>query len=180
MALVGLFFISQSSAAPVPLTSSSAAVAPYWGMVQSPEGYAIDTRKTRWKVSDIPQGAERADAAFRIDKSEGLLTVRIDDLKKARTPKSYMDSWMALYLRLGFEILGTRPFEHNGDTAYVVDLLQKDRSRQARQAIFFRNNQAVIISCHDVKESFAAALLECNKVIQSFRWTKPNIQAPRF
>jgi hypothetical protein len=168
----------QLSASPSPMTSTSKAVAPFWGLMQSPGGYVLDTRKTNWRVAETPEGAERAEAAFRIPDTEGLLTVRLDESKKARNPKSYMDSFMTLYHRLGFDVLGTRPFEQNGDTAYVIDLLQKDRGRQARQAVFFRGTQAVIISCHDLKEKFTGSLSECNKVIRSFRWSRPNLQSP--
>ncbi|MEQ1879076.1 MAG: hypothetical protein ABL958_20720, partial [Bdellovibrionia bacterium] len=109
------------------------------------------------------------------------LTVRLDETRKARNPKTYMESWMTLYHRLGFDILGQRPFEQNGDTAYVIDMIQRDRSRQARQAIFFRGQIAVIVNCHDNTEKFKSSLGECNKVIRSFRWTRaPAETTPKY
>lgn len=171
---------STGFTAPVPATSTSRIVSANWGLFQSPEGFALDARGSAWQVSEIPEGAENAEAAYRIPLSKSLLTIRVDEAKRARQPKAYMESWMTLYHRLGFDILGTRPFEQNGDTAYVVDMIQKDKSKQARQAIFFRNNKAIIISCHDEIEPFKKSLNECNKVIRSFRWNRTENPTPKY
>ncbi len=175
-----LIFLASvgATAAPTPMSSSSRAISPYWGLFVSPIGFAVDSRKTVWKVSEIPEGSENAQFALRT--ASALLTVRIDENKNARNPQSYMNSWTALYSRLGFEILGNRPFTQNGETAYVLDMIRKDKNAQARQAVFFRDNKAIIVNCQDSVEAFRTSLSECNKIIRSFRWIDPNILVPNF
>jgi hypothetical protein len=172
-----VLFALNASAAPVPLSSSSKAVAPFWGLYLSESGYVLDARKTGWKFSEIPEGSENAEHALRFQKA--LLTVRVDTNKKARNPKSYMNSWLALYNRLGFEILGNRPFTQNGETAYVLDMVRKDKGLQARQAVFFKDDKAIIVNCQDEAGAFKTSLGECNKVIRTFRWLDPAIQVPK-
>jgi hypothetical protein len=165
----------KAFASPIPMTSSSSAIAPYWGLYRAPQGFEIDSRKTGWKVSDSSMANENILVLFespeKFENVSAMLTARVDESRKAKNPKAYVEGWMSLYNRLGFDVLAHRPFEHRGETAFVVDLIQKSDKRQVRQALFFRGTQVVVITCNDHKDHFKETLPQCNRMIESFRWT---------
>ena len=66
------------------------------------------------------------------------MTVRIDrGVGKARNIKGYVQQWMGDYAKLGYRVLGSRPFRHKNETSYVIDVRNTKSKKQVRQVVFF-------------------------------------------
>src|SRR5690606_2220919 len=128
-------------------------------------------------LDQAPADAQGIDALYYAPTSagenRGLLTIRVD--KEVATPdlKTYMEKWNQEYPRYGFNVLGTRAFELDGQNGYVVDLVNRDRNRQMRQVIYYKDKVAVILSCRDDVKTFSNTLRSCNTIMTSFSWAKP-------
>lgn len=175
--LVG-FSIAQ--AAPIPMTSSSKAVSPLWGMFRSELGFVVDGRDSGWKISEGPEDNEKMLAVFKGPLQAGhekppIFTVRVDQNNSKQKSKDYVKSWLLFYDRLGIQVLGHQPFNNNGEGGYVLDLLNTNLKTQSRQALYFRGTQVVVLTCSDETKSFNTSLPTCNKLIKSFNWeSSPN------
>jgi hypothetical protein len=171
--------LSIAHAAPIPMTSSSKAVSPLWGMFRSELGFRVDGRDSGWKISEGPEDNEKMLAIFK-GPSEGrekppIFTVRVDQNNSKQKSKDYVKSWLLFYDRLGIQVLGHQPFNHNGENGYVLDLLNTNLKTQSRQALYFRGTQVVVLTCSDETKVFNTSLPVCNKLIKSFNWeASPN------
>jgi len=177
--LIVLFVLASLHvmAAPLPMTSSSQAIAPLWGMFRSDLGFTIDGRGTGWKISEGPQENQKVLAIFS-GPAEGhrspLLTVRVDENSTQQKHKDYIKSWLTFYERLGIQVLGHQSFKNNEEQGYVLDLLNSDLNTQSRQALYFKGARVVVLTCSDEPQHFNNSLTICNKLIKSFNWGTPN------
>ena len=169
-------FSTAVLAAPIPMSSSSKAVAPFWGLYRSDKGFTVDGRGSNWQISEGPTGAANILALYkstvRAGERPATLSVRVDDNIQRQKPGSYIKSWLLLYHRLGLDVKGHQPFLHNGEKGYVLDVIDRNLSVQSRQALFFRGSQVVILTCSDAKLKFDDSLPTCNKLIRSFKWSE--------
>ncbi len=180
MGILAVLFVLPLSlwAAPVPMTSSSKAVSPLWGIFRSELGFKVDGRESGWKISEGPTDNEKLLALFKGPlegrEKEPLFTVRVDENSSRLKGKDYVKSWLLFYERLGIHVLGHQPFNNSGENAYVLDLLNTNLKTQSRQALYFRGSQVVVLTCSDAPKFFNSSLPVCNKLIKSFSWEKSN------
>lgn len=130
--------------------------------------------KTSWWRAPVPASKKGVAVLFRAPLStqkdfQPIMTVRVGKTKQ--NINNYIASWMGDYSKLGYDILGSRPFKHENYRAYVVDVKNTTTKKQARQIIFLKDNNTVILTCIDKVQTFKSSLAECNKIVKSFSWT---------
>jgi hypothetical protein len=173
------------NAAPFPRAIPSTTIEPELGVfTHQKAGFKIEAKNTGWVLDQAPKGTQGVEALFHSPseggKDRGLLTIRIDQDIQAPTFQAYMEKWNQEYPRYGFDVLGTRAFELNGQSGYVVDLINKERSRQMRQVIYHKDKMAVVLSCRDDVKKFENTLKSCNTIMKSFTWlNNANEEAPQ-
>ena len=130
--------------------------------------------ETSWWRAPVPASKKGVSVLFRAPLTEQkdfqpIMTVRVG--KTGQSINNYVASWMGDYSKLGYDILGSRPFKHQNHRAYVVDVRNAATEKQARQVIFLKDNNTVILTCIDRVKTFKNSLSECNKIVKSFSWT---------
>ena len=130
--------------------------------------------ETSWWRAPVPASKRGVSVLFRAPLTkqkdfQPIMTVRVGKTKQSIN--NYVASWMGDYSKLGYDILGSRPFKHQDHRAYVVDVRNTTTKKQARQVIFLKDNNTVILTCIDGVETFKNSLSECNKIVKSFSWT---------
>jgi hypothetical protein len=171
-----LFFLDLAQAAPIPMSSSSRAISPFWGLFLSDKGFSVDGRASRWEIADPPADSLNVLALFKSPTKgtarPATMSVRVDDNTQRLQPQKYIKGWLLLYHRLGLDVKGHQPFLQNGETGYVLDVVDRGLSVQSRQALFFRGSQVVILTCTDAKAQFVDSLATCNQIIRTFKWSE--------
>ena len=138
------------------------------------ELFEFSNLKTSWWKAPVPADKEGVSMLFRapvLKKPNGfrpIMTVRLG--KTDKNVASYVASWMGDYAKLGYEVLGSRSFSHKKNSGYVVDVKNPNTNKQARQVIFLKDQNSVILTCVDKIKSFKSSLSECNKIVRSFNW----------
>ena len=149
--------------------------------LRSDEGFLFSQLDTSWFNSPTPEDKKDIHLLFRspqVNKGfQPIMTVRVDrSIGNTKNIREYVQQWMGDYAKLGYQVLGSRPFRHKNETGYVIDVKNtksntKKPGKQIRQAVFFkRREKAVILTCIDNISSFRTTLKECNKIIRSFTW----------
>lgn len=167
--------ILKVSAAPYPVTSTSALYSLLQGTYLSSIGFKIDSKKSGW-VQQMPPENSKILTLFRPPiksnekHSEALLTVRAELLKKSLNLKQYAKTWINDYLQFGFNILGSQFFNQNENLGLVVDLVNYTTQKQIRQVVYLTNQKAIIITCSDNLTEIKNSLPACNSIIRSFTW----------
>ncbi len=159
-------------AAPHPASGSSALVAPQKGLFLIPQGFILKTEKTSWQLA-----AESKDQKLRYSQgknSTALLSVQTENLKTDMKIEDYAKRWMKDYSLYGFDVLGSKLFNHNGQKALVMDVLQRKQKQQVRQVLFLNNKKVVILTCQEQEKKFNQILADCNQVARSFEWSAEN------
>lgn len=161
-------------AAPIPVTSSSFVISNQIGKFISERGFSIHAEKTDWIHSASPPDNPNIAALYRSKTThkgvQAGLTIRVDDLQIKQSLKNYVKQWLKDYPRFGFDILNSKPIRINSQRAFLLDMINRQTSRQLRQVVFLKNKTAVILTCRDHRESFKSALSTCNEIISNFRW----------
>ncbi len=144
--------------------------------LRSDEGFLFSQLDTSWFNSPAPEDKKNIHLLFRspvvTNGFQPIMTVRVDkNVGKAKNIKEYVEQWMGDYAKLGYRILGSRPFQHKNERSYVIDVKNTETEKQVRQVVFFkRREKAVILTCIDNVNSFQSSLRECNNIIRSFAW----------
>ena len=184
---ISLILISKfTSAAPDTSTRSNAPnlknkKSETFPTLRSDEGFLFSKLDTSWFNSPTPKDKKNMHLLFRspvvTNGFQPIMTVRVDrNIGKARNIKGYVQQWMGDYAKLGYRVLGSRPFQHKKETSYVIDVRNTKSKKQVRQVVFFKRRQkAVILTCIDNVTSFTSSLKECNKIIRSFAWDQSEI-----
>lgn len=169
-----LLSASVAQAAPMPGTASSALVAPKLGLYRSPMGFQVSAGESGWIHAEAPKHNKYVATVYRSPKAEAdaSLTIRVDKLPKEVALDKYVQRWMKEYPKYGFDVLGSKPFSQNKQRGYVLDLINRDNGKQLRQAVFVKNQKAVILTCRDQAKSFKNSLKDCNTIIRTFTWTE--------
>src|SRR6185437_16609816 len=102
--------------------------------------------------------------------SEAILTVRTDKIAAHINAAKYAKKWLSDYPRFGFEILEAKKVNVEGQMAYMIDLVSHESSKQLRQVLFVRGDDAVTLTCRDKIQDFAKTLKSCDQIIRTFRW----------
>ena len=170
------YWSPQIVAAPIPVTSSSFVISSQSGKFISEHGFSIHADKTDW-IQTAPPADNPFIAILYRSRSTHLgvqagLTVRVEELEKAPTLKSYVKRWLKDYPRFGFQILDSKPMKISQQKAFLLDLVNKATSKQLRQVVFLKNKTAVILTCRDHRESFQETVATCNQIISHFRWNE--------
>lgn len=157
--------------------------------LRSDEGFLFSQLDTSWFRSPTPEDKQDIHILFRAptvnDGFQPIMTVRVDNrIGNTKSIDEYVQQWMGDYSKLGYEVLGSRPFRHKNEVGYVIDVRNQSSnnnvknpkpSKQIRQAVFFRRREkAVILTCIDNASSFKNTLKECNKIIRAFTWASQN------
>ena len=147
--------------------------------LRSEEGFLFSQLDTSWFNSPTPEDKKNIHLLFRspvvTNGFQPIMTVRVDkSVGNAKNIKEYVEQWMGDYAKLGYRVLGSRPFRHKDERrSYVIDVRNTESEKQVRQVVFFkRREKAVILTCIDNVNSFQNSLKECNKIIRSFAWNQ--------
>ncbi len=167
-------FLGTAQAAPIPGTSSSVLVGADLGKFISEYGFTIHAGGTSWIQSQPPKDIASLTTLYRSPTlNQGVqasLTVRVDRLKEETSLNRYVRQWMKDYPRLGFEVLSSKPLRVNGQTAHLLDVINKASAKQLRQIVFIKNRTAVVLTCRDHRETFDETVKTCNEIIKNFHW----------
>lgn len=162
----------KALAAPHPASGSSALVAPQKGLFLIPQGFLVKTENTHWQLA-----GESKDQKLRYSQgknSSALLSIQTENLKTDMKIEDYAKRWMKDYSLYGFDVLGSKLFNHNGQKALVMDVLQRKQKQQVRQVLFLNNKKVVILTCQEQEKKFNQILADCNQVARSFEWSAEN------
>ncbi|MCB0361569.1 MAG: hypothetical protein KDD35_02540 [Bdellovibrionales bacterium] len=169
-------FASKSLGAPIPATSSSFVISGHMGSFISEHGFSIHADETDWKQSPAPQDNPFIEILYRAPTThygvQAGLTLRVDQLEKAQSLKSYVLRWLKDYPRFGFKILDSKPLKVNDQKAFLLDMVNRQTSKQIRQVVFLKDKTAAILTCRDHHQSFSKTVSTCNKIISHFHWTQ--------
>ncbi len=174
MGTIGL--TSGGSAAPYPATSSSLLISSQRSLFISPLGFQLHRGESDWILIEPPKEDEGAITQFvpPQDAESAHLSIRTEQLDPldatSKDLTTYVKQFIKTYRRLDFQIIAKRPFDHHGEKAFVIDLQASQKGLQLRQAIFFRNSKAIVLTCRDNISHFKTTLKSCNEIIRSFRW----------
>lgn len=170
----GFLFSLFAQAAPIPGTSSSVLVGADLGKFISEYGFTIHAGGTSWIQSQPPKDIASLTTLYRSPTlNQGVqasLTVRVDRLKEDTSLNRYVKQWMKDYPRLGFEVLSSKPLKVNGQSAHLLDVINKASAKQLRQIVFIKNRTAVVLTCRDHRETFDETVKTCNEIIKNFHW----------
>ena len=150
--------------------------------LRSEEGFLFSELDTTWFHAPTPKSKRNLHLLFRspiVNQGfQPIMTVRVDN-NIGNTPNinQYVQQWMGDYSKLGYRVLGSKPFRHkNQEVSYVIDIKNERSQTQIRQVVFFkRREKAVILTCIDNIISFTNSLQECNKIIRSFAWASSDM-----
>ena len=153
--------------------------------LRSEEGFLFSQFDTSWFNSPKPEDKKSIHFLFRspvvTNGFQPIMTVRVDkNIGETKNIQEYVQQWMDDYSKLGYQVLGSQPFQHKNEVSYVIDVRSSENTesqRQIRQVVFFRRKQkAVILTCIDNVGTFKNSLIECNKIIRSFAWDQATTQ----
>lgn len=150
-------------AAPYPATATSALVAPEKALFLAVHGVRLNAGSTNWFIGDELRFENPT-------QRESSLSVKIEDLVMPTSLEIYTKKWMKEYISYGFEVLGNKNFTQGDAKGLVIDLKHSQKSKQLRQAIFVKDQKAVILTCVSSQGLFSNALKDCNEIIRSFAW----------
>ena len=179
--LISFILIPKFTSAAPDAPKTSASKPKTFPTLRSDEGFLFSKLDTSWFNSPTPEDKRNIHLLFRspvvTNGFQPIMTVRIDkNLGKAKNIKEYIEQWMGDYAKLGYRVLGSRPFRHKKERSYVIDIKNMETKKQVRQVVFFKRKQkAVILTCIDTISSFTSSLKECNKIIRSFAWDQSEI-----
>lgn len=98
-------------------------------------------------------------------------SLRLEDLKRVRPLETNARRWVKDYLHYGFDLLGTKTFQENGQRGFVADLYHREKQTQIRQIVYQRGNQLAILTLSSPKKDFEKALSDFNSVAREFQWS---------
>jgi hypothetical protein len=90
--------------------------------------------------------------------------------EKTDSLESWSKQWIRDYSSLGFDILGSRFFQQNGQRGLVIDTLHRKSSLKSRQVLFKKNSRVSILTCTAPKTVMEKYLEACNQLTKSFRF----------
>ncbi len=165
-----VFFVASASAMRVPESLNQS-------LYSSDEGFTINPKKTAWLRSSVPNDLKgKVEVLFRMKSpSDGspTFTVRIDKDITEKSLKEYTGKWLKGFGQFGLEIMGHKYFKNkNNELGFFVDITNSTSKKKMRQAIFFKNSKAVILTCMDQAHTFKKAVRPCNELIHSFSWNE--------
>lgn len=175
-----LLLTGVAFAAPEPLsTDPKSDTSQTFKTLRSEEGFLFSQFDTSWFNSPTPEDKKSIHLLFRspvvTNGFQPIMTVRIDkNIGETKNIQEYVQQWMGDYSKLGYQVLGSQPFQHKNEVSYVIDVRNAEDTKspkQIRQVVFFKRKQkAVILTCIDNISTFKNSLKECNKIIRSFAW----------
>ncbi|OFZ20401.1 MAG: hypothetical protein A2Z20_08790 [Bdellovibrionales bacterium RBG_16_40_8] len=177
LVVFNLVLSSLTFAAPMPLTSSSIFISGQRGLFHSPVGFSIHLANTDWVQIEKPKDNSYIDAVYRAGSDNNIqaaLTVRTDkitdELSSPVNLENYAQKWMKDYPRFGFVILTAKKVRVGESVGYMLDLVNRDNSKQLRQVLFVKNKYAVTLTCRDDVQNFSQTLKSCNEIMRTFSW----------
>lgn len=171
--LLILLFSTSSWAAPYPATGSSLMTNPEKGLFFGGQGFQLGTLNSRWILNSTD--SENQVRYSHSESDTASVMVRSDELAINSSLETYAKKWMKDYSSYGFDVLGARTFSEKSVRGMVVDLMNKAKQKQVRQAIYVKDKKAVIITCMDDPKSFLGTLSQCNQLIKNFSWLEITI-----
>ena len=161
-------------AAPFPATSSSSFVTAKKGLFRSPLGFEISSGQTNWEMAQpsrpnpyVLTEYRSPDWSFGV---QGALTVRVDNVSKSKTLKSYVNQWLRDYSRFGLKVTASRPIKLGAHAAYMIDMVNPTNQRQLRQFLFQKKKNTIILTCRAHQKRFDSTVKDCNQIAKNFRW----------
>jgi hypothetical protein len=160
-------------AAPMPLTSSSLFISKEKGLFRSPIGFSINAAHTDWVQVEKPKDNAYIEAVYRAHDDanvQAALTVRVDKTSLPTSLDEYAQKWMKDYPRFGFNILTSKKVRVGAEIGFMLDLVNRDNSKQLRQVLFVKEKNVVTLTCRDDVQNFSRTLKSCNDIMRTFRW----------
>ena len=131
-ALTFSYTISAISA-PFPVTAGSWLTRPESGLFWATRGFTMGTEGTGWVMQqeeltkDALKNAKNPIEEAHFSHSQfpkAKFSVRVETLKGADvTLENYSKKWSKEYHPYGFNLMGTRPFQHDEDKGLIYDLV---------------------------------------------------------
>lgn len=158
-------------------------VQPQKGLFWLRKGFVLPTEGTIWHVEALEGQANLEKEAQGLLTSvsyssnvflQARFTVNVENIKGASTVEAYSKRWVKEYYQYGFDLLKTKPIKINEEPAIVYDLKARQKTVQIRQVVLLKNKVAVTLTCTDDTKTFARSVIECDKMIQKFRWASAN------
>lgn len=159
--------------APLPLTSSSYFISSHRGLFQSPLGFSLHSGNTDWVQLPPPKDNPYIETIYQAAGDtdiQAALTVRLDKMPKALELSEYAQKWMKDYPRFGFTVLTAKKVKVGTLIGFMLDLVNRDNSKQLRQVLFVKNADVVTLTCRDDVANFNKTLKSCNEIIRTFNW----------
>jgi hypothetical protein len=160
-------------AAPIPLTSSSLFISKEKGLFRSPIGFSLHAAHTNWEQIAPPKNNAYIETIYRAssdDHVQAALTVRVDETPQKYNLDEYAEKWMKDYPRFGFDILTAKKVKIGEGVGFMLDLVNRDNSKQLRQVLFIKRKHVVTLTCRDDVASFPTTLKNCNEIMRTFKW----------
>ena len=168
-----VFLFVQAWASPMP---GSNILAGKPGIFHSEKGFRMDAGGTAWVQSKPPKNIPSLVTVYKSPVSQHgqqpALSVRVDELRKPQSLKSYVRKWMQDYTRYGFDVLTAKPIKINAQSAFLLDIVSRETKKQLRQVVFVKDKTAVTLTCRDHRDSFGKSVQDCNQIVRSFAWTE--------
>lgn len=174
MFFCALFLAHKSHAAPIPGTGSSGLVNSKNGLYISKFGFSIHSGKTDWQLIEPPSNIPAITTLYKSPKVQkgvqASLSVRVDRIQQETSVQKYTKQFIKDYSRLGFEVLESRPLKVSGQSAFLIDVLNKETAKQLRQVVLMKEKTVVVLTCRDHQELFDTTVKTCNEIIRNFKW----------
>ena len=164
---------SQAQAAPYPATSTSMLTNPEKGLYLSHKGFTVKTTGQSWvPANDETEGTHGSAVRFAspVGLNDAYLSIRTDKVIKSASLDLYSRKWLKEYHNYGFEVLSSKQFNLNNQTALLVDLLSRSKGKQLRQVVIKNEDKVAVMTCVDDRDRFDDSVKKCNEIIKTFSW----------
>lgn len=137
------------------------------------EGFSLNLKNGPWVQAPSPtKNKEGLYFKNSSSKSASIMSVQVDHDTSFKSLKEYTTKWLKSYSQFRIEVLGYKFFKTpNQDSGFVVDI-KSSSNKKSRQAVFFKDSKAIVITCTDADSQFSEVVKSCNDVINSFSWTQ--------
>jgi hypothetical protein len=172
------FLVSILLAAPYPSTSSSAVVT-YSSYLSTDWGFDLEKNAENW-FRYVPSKSDPYHLAIlrpleHLQGSKAQLSIRVDPVSTRSegnkvTLKSYTNHWLKQFPKLGIEVLKYETTNIKGQKALRIEAYNLNNHVQMRQYVVWYDQNAIIFTCADLRESFSTTLYQCERVLRSVKF----------
>lgn len=171
-----------AQAAPAPGMGSSRLSSLESGLPFLAHGFRLPIKTPSWNLQAPSEQHGLGVGTLIFDHQQlagATFSFRLEDLKRVRPLEANARRWVKDYLHYGFDLLGTKTFQENGQRGFVADLYHREKQTQIRQIVYQRGNQIAILTLSSPKKDFEKVLADFNPVVRDFQWTGQSSDQPK-